>query len=75
MTLAEAHTLVLAVLKQVMEEALSEHNVQLAQVRSSLSLFAFLLSLFPLLVPFSLSSTLSLPSLPSCPSSSRPNPR
>lgn len=32
MTLAEAHTLALKVLKQVMEEKLDENNVQLAQV-------------------------------------------
>lgn len=32
MTLAEAHTLALKVLKQVMEEKLDESNVQLAQV-------------------------------------------
>jgi ATP-dependent RNA circularization protein (DNA/RNA ligase family) len=34
MTLADAHKLTLKVLKQVMEEKLDEHNVQLAQVRS-----------------------------------------
>ena len=34
-TLREAQTLVLRVLKQVMEEKLDQHNVQLAQVRSS----------------------------------------
>lgn len=34
MTLQEAQTLVLRVLKQVMEEKLDHHNVQLAQVRS-----------------------------------------
>jgi 20S proteasome subunit alpha 5 len=33
MTIAEAHTLVLRVLKQVMEEKLDQHNVQLAEVR------------------------------------------
>lgn len=32
MTLAEAQTLALKVLKQVMEEKLDENNVQLAQV-------------------------------------------
>lgn len=32
MTLTEAHTLALKVLKQVMEEKLDENNVQLAQV-------------------------------------------
>ncbi len=32
MTLQEAQTLVLRVLKQVMEEKLDHHNVQLAQV-------------------------------------------
>lgn len=32
MSLAEAHTLALKVLKQVMEEKLDESNVQLAQV-------------------------------------------
>jgi len=32
MTLREAQTLVLRVLKQVMEEKLDQHNVQLAQV-------------------------------------------
>ena len=32
MTLQEAHTLVLRVLKQVMEEKLDQHNVQLAEV-------------------------------------------
>lgn len=32
MTLQEAHTLTLRVLKQVMEEKLDHHNVQLAQV-------------------------------------------
>lgn len=45
MTLEEAHKLTLVILKQVMEEKLNEHNVQLAQVRlhspSSLSLRAF----------------------------------
>jgi 20S proteasome subunit alpha 5 len=34
MTLVEAHTLALRILKQVMEEKLDQHNVQLAQVRS-----------------------------------------
>lgn len=33
MTLAEAQSLALKVLKQVMEEKLDENNVQLAQVR------------------------------------------
>lgn len=33
MTLLEAHKLTLRVLKQVMEEKLDQHNVQLAQVR------------------------------------------
>jgi 20S proteasome subunit alpha 5 len=33
MTLKEAHILTLRVLKQVMEEKLDQHNVQLAQVR------------------------------------------
>ena len=33
MTLKEAHVLTLRVLKQVMEEKLDQHNVQLAQVR------------------------------------------
>jgi hypothetical protein len=33
MTLREAQVLVLRVLKQVMEEKLDQHNVQLAQVR------------------------------------------
>ena len=33
MTLQEAQILVLRVLKQVMEEKLDQHNVQLAQVR------------------------------------------
>jgi 20S proteasome subunit alpha 5 len=33
MTLKEAHILTLRVLKQVMEEKLDHHNVQLAQVR------------------------------------------
>ena len=33
MTLKEAQTLTLRVLKQVMEEKLDHHNVQLAQVR------------------------------------------
>jgi len=32
MTLSEAHHLVLRVLKQVMEEKLDHHNIQLAQV-------------------------------------------
>jgi 20S proteasome subunit alpha 5 len=32
MTLDEAHRLTLKILKQVMEEKLNEHNVQLAQV-------------------------------------------
>jgi len=32
MTLLEAHKLILRVLKQVMEEKLDQHNVQLAQV-------------------------------------------
>jgi 20S proteasome subunit alpha 5 len=32
MTLLEAHILTLRVLKQVMEEKLDQHNVQLAQV-------------------------------------------
>jgi hypothetical protein len=36
MTLREAQTLVLRVLKQVMEEKLDQHNVQLAEVRNSL---------------------------------------
>jgi hypothetical protein len=36
MTLTEAQVLVLKVLKQVMEEKLDQHNVQLAQVRASL---------------------------------------
>lgn len=36
MTLKEAHVLTLRVLKQVMEEKLDQHNVQLAQVRGSL---------------------------------------
>ena len=35
MTLQEAQILVLRVLKQVMEEKLDQHNVQLAQVRTS----------------------------------------
>ena len=35
MTLKEAQTLTLRVLKQVMEEKLDQHNVQLAQVRIS----------------------------------------
>jgi len=34
MTLREAQVLVLRVLKQVMEEKLDQHNVQLAQVRN-----------------------------------------
>jgi hypothetical protein len=34
MTLKEAHILTLRVLKQVMEEKLDQHNVQLAQVRT-----------------------------------------
>ena len=34
MTLQEAQILVLRVLKQVMEEKLDQHNVQLAQVRT-----------------------------------------
>ena len=34
MTLQEAQILVLRVLKQVMEEKLDQHNVQLAQVRA-----------------------------------------
>lgn len=33
MTLREAQTLTLQILKQVMEEKLDQHNVQLAQVR------------------------------------------
>jgi 20S proteasome subunit alpha 5 len=37
MTLTEAQVLVLRVLKQVMEEKLDQHNVQLAQVRTSSS--------------------------------------
>ena len=41
MTLQEAQTLVLRVLKQVMEEKLDHHNVQLAQVRVTV------LDLFP----------------------------
>jgi ABC-type Fe3+-citrate transport system substrate-binding protein len=36
MTLREAQVLVLRVLKQVMEEKLDQHNVQLAQVRNNL---------------------------------------
>ena len=36
MTLQEAQILVLRVLKQVMEEKLDHHNVQLAQVRAQL---------------------------------------
>lgn len=39
MTLEEAHKLTLVILKQVMEEKLNEHNVQLAQVRSHLMIF------------------------------------
>jgi 20S proteasome subunit alpha 5 len=35
MTLREAQVLVLKVLKQVMEEKLDQHNVQLAQVRNT----------------------------------------
>jgi 20S proteasome subunit alpha 5 len=35
MTLKEAQVLVLRVLKQVMEEKLDQHNVQLAQVRNA----------------------------------------
>jgi hypothetical protein len=35
MTLREAQVLVLRVLKQVMEEKLDQHNVQLAQVRNN----------------------------------------
>jgi 20S proteasome subunit alpha 5 len=35
MTLTEAHHLVLRVLKQVMEEKLDHHNIQLAQVTKS----------------------------------------
>ena len=38
MTLREAQTLTLRVLKQVMEEKLDHHNVQLAQVRHSSSI-------------------------------------
>ena len=34
MTLKEAHILTLRVLKQVMDEKLDQHNVQLAQVRN-----------------------------------------
>lgn len=41
MTLKEAHILTLRVLKQVMEEKLDQHNVQLAQVRASPSLPSF----------------------------------
>ena len=37
MTLKEAHILTLRVLKQVMEEKLDYHNVQLAQVSISIS--------------------------------------
>lgn len=36
MTLKEAHLLALKVLKQVMEEKLDQHNVQLAEVSSYL---------------------------------------
>lgn len=36
MTLREAHLLTLRVLKQVMEEKLDQHNVQLAQVTIAL---------------------------------------
>jgi hypothetical protein len=43
MTLAEAQTLTLRILKQVMEEKLDQHNVQLAQVRSLLYLRLLLL--------------------------------
>jgi 20S proteasome subunit alpha 5 len=39
MTLLEAQILTLRVLKQVMEEKLDHHNVQLAQVNMSLILF------------------------------------
>lgn len=38
MTLKEAHTLTLRVLKQVMEEKLDQHNVQLAQVSVAFAL-------------------------------------
>jgi len=38
MTLREAQLLTLNVLKQVMEEKLDQHNVQLAQVRDYLCL-------------------------------------
>lgn len=51
MTLREAHLLTLNVLKQVMEEKLDQHNVQLAQV-STFSLtselsFSFLAQVTP----------------------------
>lgn len=38
MTLAEAHTLALKTLKQVMEEKVDENNVQLAQVRNTVQI-------------------------------------
>jgi len=38
MTLQEAHSLVLKVLKQVMEEKLDAHNVQLSQVSYSIQI-------------------------------------
>jgi 20S proteasome subunit alpha 5 len=40
MTLQEAQILTLRVLKQVMEEKLDQHNVQVAQVRALRSFFA-----------------------------------
>ena len=48
MTLQEAQILVLRVLKQVMEEKLDHHNVQLAQVGSA-NLFALRLPLISFL--------------------------
>ena len=48
-TLKEAHILTLRVLKQVMEEKLDQHNVQLAQVSTNLSSLCFnILTVLPL---------------------------
>lgn len=40
MSLEEAHLLTLRVLKQVMEEKLDQHNIQLAEVRAPVALQA-----------------------------------
>lgn len=51
MTLKEAQILVLRVLKQVMEEKLDQHNVQLAQASSLCSFLSHIFSLCPISCP------------------------